>query len=81
VDSHIDEMLAGNAERLRREICQEYYLAVDFVGGKIRVDEPTYASLREEGKSQRFFDADDAILNSIKSKRPDWFTDSAGDGD
>jgi hypothetical protein len=73
-------MLADNAERLHREICQEYYLAIDFVDRKIRIDEPTYASLREEGKSQRFFDADDAILNSVKSKRPDWFADSAEDG-
>jgi len=74
VESHIDQMLASNSERLRREICQEYYLATDFVDGKIRVDEPTYASLREEGKSQRFFAADDAILNSVKSKKPEWFT-------
>ena len=78
VDSHVDEMLASNAERLRREICQEYYLAIDFVNGKIRIDEPTYASLREEGKSQRFFDPDDAILSSIKSKRPGWFTGDGG---
>lgn len=73
VDSNVDQMLASNPERLRREICQEYYLAVDIVDGKIRIDEPTYASLREEGKSQRFFDADDAILTSVKSKRPEWF--------
>jgi hypothetical protein len=74
VDSHVDTMLTDNPDRLKREICQEYYLAIDFADGKIRIDEPTYTSLREEGKSQRFFEADDAILAAVKSKRPDWFT-------
>lgn len=78
VDSQVDQMLADNPERLKREICQEYYLAIDFIEGKIRIDEPTYASLREEGKTQRFFEADDAILASVKSKKPEWFTGDGG---
>jgi hypothetical protein len=71
-------MLQSNPERLKREICQEYYLAIDLVDKKIRIDEPTYASLREEGKSQRFFEADDAILAAVRSKRPEWFTGDEG---
>ncbi len=78
VDSHVDQMLQSNPERLKREICQEYYLAIDLVDKKIRIDEPTYASLREEGKSQRFFEADDAILAAVRSKRPEWFTGAGG---
>ncbi len=73
IEKRVDQMLADNPERLRIEFSQEYYLAIDFVDGKIKFDEPTYASLREEGKTQRFTEVDEKIINVVRSKRSDWF--------